>query len=57
VSRHPIHRDVINPGLLDQLPQIVRDVTPLDLGGPLIEVVTDEPFDPDDLIGRVRERL
>ena len=57
VTRHPIHRDVVNPSLLDQLGPIVRDVEPLGLGGPLIEVDTDEPFDPDALLARAREQL
>jgi predicted kinase len=40
VSRHPIHRDVINPAVADQAPELARTVMPLRLGAALIEVDT-----------------
>jgi predicted kinase len=42
-GRHPIHRDVINPALADQIASLASQVTPLRLGGPLIEVDTARP--------------
>ena len=39
-DRHPIHRDVINPSLLDSAAQVAAGVRPLGLGGPLVEVDT-----------------
>ena len=53
-ARHPIHRDVINPSMLDALPEIVRTVEPLRLGGRLFEVDTSLPYDEDELVARVR---
>jgi len=53
-GRHPIHRDVINPGMLDGAAASVASVTPLELGGPLIEVDTSGPVDAGALIAKVR---
>jgi predicted kinase len=45
-ARHPIHRDVINPAILDGITRLVATTTPLQLaGGRLIEVDTTEPVD------------
>jgi predicted kinase len=45
-ARHPIHRDVINPALLDSIARLVATTTPLQLaGGRLVEVDTTEPVD------------
>jgi predicted kinase len=44
--RHPIHRDVINPaevGSAAHIASLAATVTPLKLGGPLIEVDTGQP--------------
>ena len=41
-GRHPIHRDVINPGLLDAAAARASRVTPLGLGATLIDVDTGE---------------
>ena len=39
-GRHPIHRDVINPAMLDDAAALTATVTPLGLGGPLIALDT-----------------
>jgi predicted kinase len=48
-DRHPIHRDVINPDMLDGMAAVAATVTPLGLGGPLVEVDTTTPLQPADL--------
>ena len=40
VSRHPIHRDVMNPAVADRAAELARTVMPLGLGAALIEVDT-----------------
>ena len=55
--RHPIHRDVINPTILDGFAEFSETVTPLDLGGLLIEVDTTEDVDVRALVARVHEAL
>jgi hypothetical protein len=45
-GRHPIHRDMINPagvGSAAHVASLAATVTPLRLGGPLIEVDTGRP--------------
>jgi predicted kinase len=45
-GRHPIHRDMINPGGVGSaahIASLATTVTPLRLGGPLIEVDTGRP--------------
>jgi predicted kinase len=45
-GRHPIHRDMINPGgagASAHIASLAATVTPLRLGGPLIEVDTGQP--------------
>ena len=45
-GRHQIHRDMINPagvGSAAYIASLASDVTPLRLGGPLIEVDTGRP--------------
>jgi predicted kinase len=42
-GRHPIHRDVINPSILERAPMLTASVVPLGLGGPLVEVDTEPP--------------
>jgi predicted kinase len=39
-GRHPIHRDVINPSILDQAAALAGTVTPLGLGAALVRVDT-----------------
>ena len=53
-GRHPIHRDVINPTMLDGLAAAVGAVQPLQLGGTLIQVDTTDAYDLDELVARVR---
>jgi len=42
-GRHPIHRDMINPTMIDALPTTMASVTPLALGTGLVTVDTDRP--------------
>jgi len=42
-GRHPIHRDVINPSLIDEAAKLGAAVTPLGLGAALVEVDTGQP--------------
>ena len=53
-GRHPIHRDVINPALLDGYAEVCHAVTPLGLGGGLVEVDTGTSVDLDSVVARVR---
>ena len=56
-GRHPIHRDMINPGGVGSAAHIVSlaaTVTPLRLGGPLIEVDTGRPDAAADAVAAVR---
>jgi predicted kinase len=55
--RHPIHRDVINPALVDGVAAMVTAVDPLDLGGELVEIDTTKPYDADLIADRVRVAL
>ena len=56
-GRHPIHRDVINPAILDRVTGLVATVVPLGLGGPLVEVDTEQLRAPDGAIASVRTAL
>lgn len=56
-QRHPIHRDVMNPTILDALAAAATEVEPLGLGGELIEVDTTYTYDLDDLVARVTVAL
>src|SRR5215469_12784623 len=56
-GRHPIHRDVINPAILDRATGLVATVVPLGLGGPLVDVDTEQPRAPDGAIASVRTAL
>ena len=56
-DRHPIHRDVINPSLLDGLADTVAAARPLGLGAALIEVDTTTDGALDGLVARVRAAL
>ena len=56
-GRHPIHRDMINPGEVGSaahIESLAATVTPLRLGGPLIEVVTGRPDAAADAVAAVR---
>lgn len=56
-ARHPIHRDVINPTLVDGLTAAMGQVQPLRLGGELIEIDTTSAYDLDELVVRVRSAV
>jgi predicted kinase len=56
-QRHPIHRDVMNPTILDALAAAAAEVEPLGLGGELIEVDMTYTYDLDDLVARVTVAL
>jgi predicted kinase len=43
VSRHPIHRDVINPAMLNRASELAATVTPLSLGAALVMADTGQP--------------
>ena len=56
-GRHPIHRDMINPGGVGSaahIESLAATVTPLRLGGPLIEVDTGRPDATADAVAAVR---
>jgi predicted kinase len=56
-GRHPIHRDMINPGGVGSaahIASLAATVTPLRLGGPLIEVDTARPGAPVEAVAAVR---
>jgi predicted kinase len=56
-GRHPIHRDVINPGgagSAAHIASLAATVTPLRLGGPLIEVDTGRAGAPAEAVAAVR---
>jgi predicted kinase len=52
-ARHPIHRDVINPTVLQGFAQTAREVQPLRLGSELIDVNTTHGCDVGELTVRV----
>jgi predicted kinase len=56
-GRHPIHRDVINPagaGAPAHVASLAATVTPLGLGGPLVDVDTGAPGGPGRAVAAVR---
>ncbi len=56
-GRHPIHRDVINPSMLDRAVAIAPTVTPLGLGAALVDIDTDRPDGPARAIAGVSAAL
>jgi hypothetical protein len=59
-GRHPIHRDMINPGGVGSaayVASLAATVTPLRLGGPLIEVDTGQPGAPAEAVAAVRSTV
>jgi predicted kinase len=57
IGRHPIHRDMINPagvGSAAHLASLAATVTPLRLGGPLVEVDTGRPGASAEAVAAVR---
>jgi len=53
-GRHPIHRDVINPAILDRVAELTDTVTPLGLGASLLELDTNADLDRWALVAWVR---
>jgi predicted kinase len=53
-DRHPIHRDVIDPALLDTLERVVTETEPLGLAGGVVVVDTAGGVDPASLVSAVR---
>ena len=56
-DRHPIHRDMINPTLLDRAAHLAETVVPLGVGSALIEVDTSLEVDRVQLVSDVRAAL
>lgn len=56
-GRHPIHRDVINPALLERAAYLAETVVPLGLGKALIEVDTTDDIDRVQVLSGVRSAL
>jgi hypothetical protein len=59
-GRHPIHRDVINPagvGSAAHIAELAATVTPLRLGGPLVEVDTGRPAASAEAVAAVRAAI
>lgn len=56
-DRHPIHRDVINPAILERAAMLARTVVPLEVGAALIEVNTTSEVDWGQLLSEVRGGL
>lgn len=57
MGRHPIHRDVINPTLLDRAAYLAETVVPLGVGSGLIEVDTTAEIDRVQLLTEVQTAL
>jgi predicted kinase len=57
VTRHPIHRDVMNPAMLERAAMLAATVTPLRLGAALIEADTGRDGAPARAVAAVREAL
>lgn len=53
-DRHPIHRDVIRPELIEEISDDPEAWPPLELGGPILRVDTSLPVDVDALAEWVR---
>jgi predicted kinase len=56
-GRHPIHRDVINPSILDRAQALAPTVAPLGLGTSLVEINTEQPGSADRAIASARTAL
>jgi predicted kinase len=56
-GRHPIHRDVINPSILDRAQALAATVAPLGLGTSLVEINTEQPGSADRAIASARTAL
>jgi predicted kinase len=56
-GRHPIHRDVINPAILDRAATLAGTVVPLELGAVLVRVDTGQPGASADAVAAVTAGL
>lgn len=56
-GRHPIHRDVMNPVILDRAAFLAATITPLRLGAALIDADTGRDGAPARAVAAVREAL
>lgn len=56
-NRHPIHRDMVNPEVVQQAARLAGTVAPLGVGAALIEVDTSSGVAWDWLLGAVRDAL
>jgi hypothetical protein len=56
-GRHPIHRDVINPAMLDRGLDLAATVVPLGLGAALVTADTGEPGAPERAIAAITAAL
>ncbi len=56
-GRHPIHRDVINPAMVDRVTWLAAEVTPLGLGAALVRADTGVPGASDRAVAAVRAAL
>jgi hypothetical protein len=52
-NRHAIHRDVINPSVVDGIAKAAETTRPLVLGGRLVRVDTGRPVDTEDLVNQI----
>jgi hypothetical protein len=52
-NRHAIHRDVINPSLVDGIAEAARATQPLGLGSRVIRVDTGHPVDTEKFVSWV----
>jgi predicted kinase len=56
-DRHPIHRDVMNPAILDRAAALAATVAPLGLGASLVQVDTGQPGASARAVAAVAEEL
>ncbi|CAN5575727.1 hypothetical protein BH20ACT2_BH20ACT2_20440 [soil metagenome] len=56
-ARHPIHRDAVNPGVLDEGAAMAASATPLHVGARLIELNTTEGLDEAAAVAAVRAAI
>ena len=56
-ARHPIHRDVINPSIMDRAATLAASVVPLNLGAALVKVDTGQAGALDRAVAAVKAAL
>ncbi len=57
VARHPIHRDVINPAIIERAASLAASVVPLVLGAALVKVDTGQAEAPEQAVAQVTAAL